>query len=136
MTGLHQKHCGLIQSEMDPCVFYKIMQDEWGVVVDYIIVITWVDACRYFGTKRMVEEYERNVKQHCKCVFEGKSKEFVSIEITHDVKGRTLELTQKDYWVKAVGDSLSSYRRKGRPFAKSLCLPPMKSCWWSLRQRK
>jgi hypothetical protein len=33
---------------------------------------------------------------------EGVAKEFVSIQIHHDVKGRTLELTQEDYWVKAV----------------------------------
>jgi hypothetical protein len=50
----------------------------------------------------MVEEYEWNVMQHCKCVFEGESKDFVSIEITHDVQGRTLELTQKEYWIKTV----------------------------------
>jgi hypothetical protein len=37
------KHCGLVQSEMDPCVFYKIMQDNDGLVKDYVIVITWVD---------------------------------------------------------------------------------------------
>ncbi len=44
----------------------------------------------------MIAEYERNVKEHCKCVFEGESKEFVSIEITHDVMGRKLELTQTE----------------------------------------
>jgi hypothetical protein len=26
----------------------------------------------------------------------------VSIQVRHDIKGRTLELTQEDYWVKAV----------------------------------
>ena len=102
MTGLHMKHCGLVQSEMDPCVFYKIIEDKKGEVVDYLIVITWVDDCRYFGTERMVAEYERNVAQHCKCVFEGESKEFVSIEIAHDVMGGVIELTQSVYWVKAV----------------------------------
>ena len=102
MTGLHMKHCGLVQSEMDPCVFYKIMQDKDGLVKDYVIVITWVDDCRYFGTDLLIAEYERNVKEHCKCVFEGESKEFVSIEITHDVMGRKLELTQTEYWIKAV----------------------------------
>jgi hypothetical protein len=102
MTGLHMKHCGLVQSEMDPCVFYKIIEDKKGEVVDYLIVITWVDDCWYFGTERMVAEYERNVAQHCKCVFEGESKEFVSIEIAHDVMGGVIELTQSEYWVKAV----------------------------------
>jgi hypothetical protein len=50
----------------------------------------------------MVAEHERNVKKHCKCVFEGESKEFVSIEIAHDVVGGVIQLTQGEYWVKAV----------------------------------
>jgi hypothetical protein len=36
------------------------------------------------------------------CVLEGESKEFVSIEINHDVWGRTIELTQMEYWIKTV----------------------------------
>jgi hypothetical protein len=102
MTGLHLKHCGLVQAEMDPCVYYKIVEDRNGVVMGYLIVITWVDDCRYFGTDHLVAEYENNVQENCKCVLEGESKEFVSIEIKHDIKGRTLELTQSDYWVKAI----------------------------------
>jgi hypothetical protein len=102
MTGLHLKHCGLVQAEMDPCVYYKIVEDKVGVVVGYLIVITWVDDCRYFGTDRLVEEYEANVQKNCKCVLEGESREFVSIEIKHDIAGRTIELTQSEYWVKAI----------------------------------
>jgi hypothetical protein len=49
-----------------------------------------------------VAEYEANVKKNCKCVLEGESREFVSIEIKHDIEGRTLELTQSEYWVKAI----------------------------------
>jgi hypothetical protein len=113
MTGLHLKHCGLVQSEMDPCVFYKIMEDKAGNVSDYILVITWVDDCRYFGTDHLVTEYERNVQKNCKCVMEEESKEFVSIEITHDVLGRTLELTQSEYWVKAVARFASFLPEKG-----------------------
>jgi hypothetical protein len=94
MTGLHLKHCGLVQAEMDPCVYYKIVEDKMGMVVGYLIVITWVDDCRYFGTDRLVAEYEANMQQNCKCVLEGESKEFVSIEI--------IELTQSEYWVKAI----------------------------------
>ncbi len=40
MTGLHVKHYGLVQSEMNPCVFYKIMEDGKGEAKDFIIVIT------------------------------------------------------------------------------------------------
>jgi hypothetical protein len=44
MVGLHLKHyCGLVQAEMDPCVFYKIVEDRNGLVPGYLIVITWVD---------------------------------------------------------------------------------------------
>ncbi len=102
MTGLHLKHCGLVQAEMDPCVYYKIVEAKDGLVTGYLIVITWVDDCRYFGTDHLVVEYEANVQKNCKCVLEDESKEFVSIEINHDVEGRAIELTQTEYWVKAV----------------------------------
>ncbi len=49
-----------------------------------------MDNCRYFGTDRLVTEYERDVQKNCKCVMEDDSKDFVSIEIAHDVLGRTL----------------------------------------------
>jgi hypothetical protein len=71
-------------------------------VTGYLVAITWVDDCRYFGTDDLVEEYEKVLVENCKCTLEGVAKEFVSIQIHHDVKGRTLELTQEDYWVKAV----------------------------------
>jgi hypothetical protein len=35
ITGLHMKHCGLVQSEMDPCVFYKlwkIRKGKWRII--------------------------------------------------------------------------------------------------------
>ncbi len=67
-----------------------------------LIAITWVDDCRYFGTADLVAEYEKVLLENCKCTLEGVAKEFVSIQINHNVEGRTLELTQEDYWVKAV----------------------------------
>jgi hypothetical protein len=57
----------------------------------------WVDDVRYFGTERLVKEYESTIAQHCKCTFEGESKEFVSIEIYHQVDEKILELKQADY---------------------------------------
>jgi hypothetical protein len=108
MQSLHLKQCGMVQSDLDPCVYYKIIEEEkddlgnGGVVVDYLLVITWVDDCRYFGTEKLVKLYEETISKHCKCTMEGISSEFVSIQITHDLKEKTLELTQKDYWEKAV----------------------------------
>ena len=103
IQGLHKQKCGLSQSEMDPCIFYKIVRnEEKNTVEGYLIAITWVDDCRYFGTDDLVEEYERVLTKNCKCTLEGVAKEFVSIQIKHDIRARTLELTQEDYWVKAV----------------------------------
>ncbi len=92
-----------MQSEMNPCIFYKVTKDEkTDLVQDFIVVITWVDDCRYFGTAALVEEHERVLTENCKCTLEGVAKEFVPIQIKHDLDARTLELTQEDYWVKAV----------------------------------
>jgi hypothetical protein len=102
MQGLHIKHCSMVQSEMDPCVFYKIMENEEGVVVEYLLVISWVDDCRYFGTDELVKQYERDVERHCKCTLEGEAKEFVSIQINNNIERGFLELTQEEYWEKAV----------------------------------
>jgi hypothetical protein len=108
MQSLHLKHCGMVQSDLDPCVYYKIIEGKkddlgnGGEVVDYLLVITWVDDCRYFGTEKLVKQYEETISKHCKCTMEGISSEFVSIQISHDLKAKTLELTQKDYWEKAV----------------------------------
>ncbi len=107
MQGLHIKHCGLIQTEIDPCIFYNIMEESKGdstekKVTGYLIVITWVDDCRYFGRKDLVNSYETTITRHCKCTLEGASKEFVSIQLNHDLQRKTMELTQEEYWVKAV----------------------------------
>ncbi len=59
-------------------------------VKDYIIVITWVDDVRYFGSEKFVKEYEEAVKENCKCTMEGDSDEFVSIEIKQDLTNRTV----------------------------------------------
>ena len=70
MQSLHLKHCGMVQSDLDPCMYYKILTGEkdhlgnGGEVTDFLIVITWVDDCRYFGTDKMVKEYEASIQKH------------------------------------------------------------------------
>ena len=70
MQSLHLKHCGMVQSDLDPCMYYKILTKEkdhlrnGGEVTDFLIVITWVDDCRYFGTDKMVKEYEASIQYH------------------------------------------------------------------------
>jgi hypothetical protein len=111
MQSLHIKRCGMVQSELDPCICYKIMQrdvengldnEPKPILEEFLLAITWVDDVRYFGTDRLVSEYEKTIQQHCKCTLEGVSAEFASIEVVHDVEGKTLELKQEEYWVKAV----------------------------------
>ncbi len=104
MQSLHIKTCGMVQLEIDPCIYYKIMQrdveneiDNEPILEEFMLAIKWVDDVRYFGTDRLVSEYEKTIQQNCKCILEGVSAEFVSIEVVHDVEGKTLELKQEDY---------------------------------------
>ena len=108
MQSLHIKKCGMVQCDVDPCIYYKIMEsqassaNQRGNVTGFLVVISWVDDCRYFGTADMVKDYETIITENCKSTMEGISKEFVSIQLNHDITGNTFELTQEDYWVKAV----------------------------------
>ena len=129
MQGLHIKQCGLMQTEMDPCIYYKIMEESGESSVErkvtgFLIVITWVDDCRYFGTKDLVEEYEKTITKNCKCTLEGVSKEFVSIKLNHDLDNGTMELTQEDYWVKAV-ERFGEFLGEGGPKNRNVPLSPL-----------
>jgi hypothetical protein len=98
VQALHTKKCGLKQSEMDPCIYFKIKVDNKATkkVQGYLIVITWVDDCRYFGTDDLVKTYERVITKNCKCTLEGEAKEFVSVQIKHDLEAKTIKLTHED----------------------------------------
>jgi len=121
MQGLHIKKCGLTQCEVDPAIYYRIEEvmasDKEKKVKNFLIAITWVDDVRYFGTDEFVKEYEKAVSANCKCTMEGDSDEFVSIEIKQDCTLKTVELTQKAYWEKAMerfADFLQKQRGKKR----------------------
>jgi hypothetical protein len=91
---------------VDPAIYYRIEESaadpkSEAVVKDYLVVITWVDDVRYFGTEKFVKEYEESVKKNCKCTMEGDSDEFLSIEIKQDLGNKTVELTQTKYWEKS-----------------------------------
>ena len=102
MQGLHIKECGLIQCQVDPSIYSKFELDDDGKTKEYLFVITWTDDVRYFGTPKMLAEYERIVQAKIKCKLEGVSKEYVSISMEQDVVNGTTELTQPKYWVEAV----------------------------------
>ena len=102
MQALHIKKAGMTQCEVDPAIYMKVVTGEGGCVTDFMVAITWVDDVRYFGTAKMVKAYETTISANCKCTMEGVSTEFVSIGIRHDLQRGVLELTQEEYWVKAV----------------------------------
>ena len=124
VQGLHTKGCGLTQSEMDPCIYYKIVTEPGTKrVKDYLVVMTWVDDCRYFGTPNLVKQYERTISENCKCTLEGEAKEFVSIQVSHDKVRGTIELTQEDYWDKAI-ERFKEYLPEGGPKPRQVPLSP------------
>ena len=84
-----------------------------NAVTRFLLVITWVDDCRYFGTAELVEEYEKAITDNCKCTMEGVSKEFVSIQWDQDINSHTFVLTQQDYWDKAVVQFQEFFGEKG-----------------------
>ncbi len=67
MPSLHIKKCGMVQCDVDPCIYYKIMEsdngnaDMNGIVTGFLIVISWVDDCRYFDTSNFITGYESAV---------------------------------------------------------------------------
>ena len=85
---------------------YKIVKNEDpesnNAVTGFLLVITWVDDCRYFGTTELVDECEKAITDNCKCTIEGVSKEFVSIQLNQGINTHSFVLTQQNYWDKAV----------------------------------
>ena len=85
---------------------YKIVKNEDpesnNAVTGFLLVITWVDDCRYFGTTELVDECEKAITDNCKCTMEGVSKEFVSIQLNQGINTHSFVLTQQNYWDKAV----------------------------------
>jgi hypothetical protein len=123
MQALHIKKCGLTQCQIDPSIYFSYVLDDHGNTKEYIIVITWTDDVRYFGTPNAVKNYESTVSREMKCTMEGKSTSFVSITIKQDLYQGTLELTQPEYWTKAV-TRFKEYLPGGTPKARSTPLSP------------
>ena len=57
MFGLHIKHCGMTQCDVDPSIYSKYELDVNGRTKEYLFVITWTDDVIYFGTPRFVTKY-------------------------------------------------------------------------------
>jgi hypothetical protein len=106
MQGVHIKQCEMKQCELDPSIYSKYELDAQGKTREFLIVITWTDDVRYFGTPKFVSWYENKVKEHIKCTMFGVSKDFVGITIDHQISKGSLELVQAVYWEKAAFPNL------------------------------
>ena len=58
MQGLHIKKAGMVQCEVDPTIYVKVSYSVDGKVDGFMVAITWVDDVRYFGTDRIVQQYD------------------------------------------------------------------------------
>ena len=70
---------------------------------DYIVLISWTDDLRYFGTRERVKWFEEEIVKLLTVAIDGDASEFVAIDFTHDRVRGTLEAKQPKYWEKAVG---------------------------------
>jgi hypothetical protein len=133
IQGLHKQKCGLMQSEMDLCIFYKIVKDD--LVKDFLVVITWVDDCRYFGTTTLVNEYEKVLMENCKCTLEGgRSLSLFKFSMTSTERywNRRRKIIESRQW----SGSRTSYLKTGLNHVLSHYRRLTKSFSWSLARRK
>ena len=103
MHSVHTKTCGLSQTQPEPSLYCRIVVNENGDVVGYLIVAIFVDDVRFFGTKPEKDKYMEEVMGKMKVTIEKPPvTEFVSIEIHQDMETRTCELKMPVYWRKAA----------------------------------
>ncbi len=60
----HVNKCGMTLSEIEPSLYIKLVVDDEDQVVDWIIANIWTDDVRYFGTDKMLRQYEEELQKH------------------------------------------------------------------------
>ena len=61
-------------------------------VVEWMIASIWTDDVRYFGTDKMLKEYEKEIQKHIKVKLLGVPGEFVGVDFIQNLELGTLEL--------------------------------------------
>ncbi len=61
-------------------------------VVEWMIATIWTDDVRYFGTSKMLDDYEQELQKHIKVKLLGVPGEFVGVEIKQDLERGLLEM--------------------------------------------
>ena len=127
VQSTHKDKCGLHQTQTDPSIYIKMVCNDVeggdkdkrsvecvgkdgtrtmhctdGTVVEFLVIITWTDDVRYFGTENLRLQYEADIKKNLRVDFEGASNAFVSCDFKQDFVNKTLEVTQAPYWEKCV----------------------------------
>jgi hypothetical protein len=97
------------------------LANDGRIAVGYILLISWVDDVRYFGTAEEVAWYKKESPNCMPITDEGESQEFVSLEIKQDLVAGTLEVTQSKYFL-AAAKGLSKYL-VGKKFPSTPTLP-------------
>jgi hypothetical protein len=110
--GAHVGKCGLTLSEVEPSLYVKMTTDDRDEVVEWMIATIWTDDVRYFGTNKMLDEYEKEIQKHIKVKFLGVPGEFVGVEIKQDLERGLLEMKSPKYWETAA-EKFSSHFPKG-----------------------
>ena len=70
-------------------------------VIGYIVLISWVDDVRYYGTDDLIAWYDLEAPKIMPIVIEDAPEEFVSLEVKQDLEAGTLEVTQSKYFLAA-----------------------------------
>jgi hypothetical protein len=99
--GAHVNKCGLTLSEVEPSLYVKMNTNDKDEVVEWMIAVIWTDDVRYFGTKMMLDEYEKELEKHIKVKFLGVPGEFVGVDIKQDLERGLLEMKSPKYWESA-----------------------------------
>jgi hypothetical protein len=94
--------CGMSLSEIEPSLYIKMEVDDEDQVVDWIIANIWTDDVRYFGTDKMLRNYEQELQKHIKVKLLGVTGEFVGTEFHQDIKLGICELKAPKYWETAL----------------------------------
>ena len=129
LQGVLRKDCGLVQCEVDPCIWWKVEYYEQSelvgelakhkgkeIVKNWVLLCSWTDDLRYIGTDEAIEQLEQAIvdpqRGNLKVTLQGEVDEFVALDIVHDVEAGTLEVKQPQYWVSAV-DRFVEYFPRG-----------------------
>jgi hypothetical protein len=98
----HVNGCGMTLSEVEPSLYVRMETNDNDEVVEWLIAKIWTDDVRYFGTDKLIADYERKIAEAVKVKFLGAPGEFVGTEFCQDVGLGICELKAPKYWEAAL----------------------------------